>query len=41
MIEASVDVVKALFKPPEDPQDDESDLDAEEEQTTKRRQLTL
>lgn len=35
-IEGSVDEAKALFKPPEDSQDDESDSDAEEEQTTVR-----
>ncbi|ELW54524.1 THO complex subunit 5 like protein [Tupaia chinensis] len=40
-IEGSVDEASALFKPPEDSQDDESDSDAEEEQTTKCRQPTL
>ncbi|XP_073527835.1 THO complex subunit 5 isoform X1 [Phyllobates terribilis] len=40
-IEGSVEEAKALFKPPEDSQDDESDSDAEEEQTNKRRRPTL
>ncbi|PKU28709.1 tho complex subunit 5 hypothetical protein [Limosa lapponica baueri] len=35
-IEGSVEEAKALYKPPEDSQDDESDSDAEEEQTTVR-----
>ncbi|KAK6476592.1 THO complex subunit 5-like protein [Huso huso] len=36
-----VNEAKALSKPPEDSQDDESDSDAEEEQNTKRRRPTL
>ncbi|XP_074150673.1 THO complex subunit 5 isoform X4 [Sminthopsis crassicaudata] len=40
-IEGSVEEAKALYKPPEDSQDDESDSDAEEEQSTKRRRPTL
>uniref|UniRef100_A0A8C5M0X0 THO complex subunit 5 n=1 Tax=Leptobrachium leishanense TaxID=445787 RepID=A0A8C5M0X0_9ANUR len=40
-IEGSVAEARALFKPTEDSQDDESDSDAEEEQTTKRRRPTL
>uniref|UniRef100_A0A2K5CBT1 THO complex 5 n=1 Tax=Aotus nancymaae TaxID=37293 RepID=A0A2K5CBT1_AOTNA len=40
-IEGRVDEAKALFKPPEDSQDDKSDSDAEEEQTTKRWRPTL
>uniref|UniRef100_A0A8D2KWT9 THO complex 5 n=1 Tax=Varanus komodoensis TaxID=61221 RepID=A0A8D2KWT9_VARKO len=40
-IEGSVEEAKALCKLPEDSQDDESDSDAEEEQTTKRRRPTL
>ncbi|XP_078523315.1 THO complex subunit 5 isoform X1 [Lissotriton helveticus] len=41
-IEGNVDDAKALFKPPEECQaDEESDSDAEEEQTTKRRRPTL
>ncbi|KAK2111641.1 THO complex subunit 5 [Saguinus oedipus] len=40
-IEGRVDEAKALFKPPEDSQDDKSDSDAEEEQTMKRRRPTL
>ncbi|KAG8455654.1 hypothetical protein GDO86_001733 [Hymenochirus boettgeri] len=40
-IEGNVEEARALFKSPEDSQDDESDSDAEEEQTTKRRRPTL
>lgn len=40
-IEGTVDIAKALVKPPKDAQNDESDLDAEEEQTTRRWRLTL
>ncbi|KAH0625513.1 hypothetical protein JD844_015057 [Phrynosoma platyrhinos] len=40
-IEGNVEEAKALCKPPEDSQDDESDSDAEEEQNTKRRRPTL
>ncbi|XP_028681129.1 THO complex subunit 5 homolog isoform X1 [Erpetoichthys calabaricus] len=36
-----VEEAKALSKPPEDSQDDESDSDVEEEQNTKRRRPTL
>uniref|UniRef100_A0AAY4A0L6 THO complex subunit 5 n=1 Tax=Denticeps clupeoides TaxID=299321 RepID=A0AAY4A0L6_9TELE len=40
-ISGDVDEAKALSKPPEDSQDDESDSDLEEEQNTKRRRATL